>query len=152
MLPVAAAFLLWPASILPQGSNILSVQDPPALAARRGTAVQAKLKVSLRPGFHVNSNTPSEDYLIPFKLTWTPGPLESPAVAYPKAQMEKYEFSDKPISVFTGDFDLNTSFKVPAGAPVGPTVITGKLRYQACNDKSCFPPKTAEVKMTVQVQ
>jgi hypothetical protein len=132
--------------------NILSIEAPPALAAKRGATAQAKLKVSLKPGFHVNSNTPSEDYLIPLKLTWPPGPLESASVAYPKPQNEKYEFSDKPLSVFTGNFELITTFKVPPNAPVGPAVMSGKLRYQACNYKACFPPKTQEVKLTVQVQ
>jgi thiol:disulfide interchange protein DsbD len=137
---------------LPAQSSHLTVQDPPSLQAKRGTTAQATLKVSVEPGFHVNSNTPSEDYLIPTKLTWAPGPLGAGTVSYPKAQMEKFEFSDKPISVFAGNFGLSTTFKVPANAPVGPSVMTGKLRYQACNNKSCFPPKTAEVKMTVQVQ
>jgi hypothetical protein len=66
--------------------------------------------------------------------------------------MEKYEFSEKPLSVFTGNFELNTTFKVPANAQVGPSVMAAKLRYQACNNKACFPPKTADVKLPVQVQ
>jgi Disulphide bond corrector protein DsbC len=147
---IAAALLFLP-SLVSQG-NILTVEPPPAVPAKRGAAVQARVKVLLQSGYHANSNTPSEDYLIPLKLTWTPGPLESPVVAYPKPQMEKYEFSDKPISVFTGNFELTTSFKVPANAPVGPSIMAGKLRYQACNNKACFPPKTVEVKLPVQVQ
>ncbi len=122
------------------------------MAAKRGSNVQAKLKVVLQPGYHANSNTPSDDYLIPMKLTWGPGPLESPVVAYPKPQMEKYEFSEKPISVFTGNFELVTTFKVASNATVGPTIMAGKLRYQACNNKACFPPKTVEIKLPVQVQ
>jgi len=151
MLGAIAAGLLYLPSARTQG-NILSVQPPPAVPAKRGATAQAKVKVSLQSGYHVNSNTPSDDYLIPLKLTWTPGPLESPVVAYPKPHMEKYEFSDKPLSVFTGDFELNTAFKVPANAPVGPAVMAGKLRYQACNNKACFPPKTVDVKLPVQVQ
>ncbi len=148
---MAAAVLAWlPSS--PAQSNILSVQDPPALAAKRGTTAQAKVKVSLQPGFHVNSNTPSEDYLIPLKLTWAAAPLQPGVVTYPKPQLEKYEFSDKPISVFTGNFEVATAFQVPANAAVGPAMATGKLRYQACNSRQCFPPKTVEIKMTVQVQ
>ena len=146
-----AASLLFPPGLFPQG-NILTVDPPSAVPAKRGTTVQSKLKVTLQPGFHANSNTPSEDYLIPMKLTWTPAPLDSPSVVYPKGQMEKYEFSDKPISVYTGTFDLVTTFKVPSNAPVGPSIVTGKLRYQACNNKACFPPKTLEVKLSVQVQ
>jgi Disulphide bond corrector protein DsbC len=146
-----AAWLLYPPSAQTQG-NILSVEPPQAVPAKRGATAVARLKVSLQSGYHVNSNTPSDEYLIPLKLTWTPGPLESPSVSYPKPQMEKYEFSDKPLSVLTGNFELNTTFKVPANAPVGPSVMAGKLRYQACNNKACFPPKTADVKLPVQVQ
>ena len=73
-------------------------------------------------------------------------------VAYPKPQMVKVPFQEKPLSVLTGKFELSTQFKVPADASVGPATVTGKLRYQACNDKSCFPPKTLEVKVPVEVQ
>jgi len=115
--------------------------------------VQSKIPVSIREGYHVNSNTPSLDYLIPLKLTWTAtGALEAGAVTYPKPSLEKYEFDDKPISVFTGNFDLVANFKVAATAPAGPGVATGKLRYQACNNKACFPPKTIDVTVSYQVQ
>src|SRR5258708_23967179 len=108
---MAAALLFLP-SLLPQDS-LLTVEPPAAAPAKRGSTAQAKVKVLLKTGYHANSNTPTDDYLIPMKLTWTPGPLESPVVAYPKPQMEKYEFSDKPISVYTGSFDLSTTFKLP---------------------------------------
>jgi hypothetical protein len=147
---ITAALLFLPS--LPAQSNLLTVEPPQAVPAKRGTTVQAKIKAVLQPGYHANTNTPSDDYLIPLKLTWGSGPLESPVVTYPKGQMEKYEFSDKPISVYTGNFELATTFKVPANAPVGPTIMTGKLRYQACSNKACFPPKTVEVKLPVQVQ
>lgn len=111
-----------------------------------------KLAISLAPGYHVNSNTPSESYLIPLKLTWNPGPLEVLHVSFPKPHVEKYEFSPKPLSVFTGNFDIATRFKVPADAATGPGVVTGKLRYQACNNTACFAPKTIEVKLPVQIQ
>ena len=107
--------------------------------------------MELRSGYHCNSNTPSDDYLIPLKLTWTPGTLEVGEVVYPKPQMEKYSFSEKPLSVYTGSFEIVTRFKVPAGAPFGDTVIPAKLRYQACTDRMCLPPKTVEVSLPVNV-
>ena len=145
-----AALLLVPG--LTAQTNLLSVDPPQAVPAKRGATVQAKVKAVLQPGYHANSNVPTDEYLIPLKLTWDKGPLESPVVAYPKAQLEKYEFSEKPISVYTGSFELVTTFKVAANAPVGPTIMAGKLRYQACSNKACFPPKTVEIKLPVQVQ
>jgi hypothetical protein len=131
---------------------MLTVAPPQKVAAKRNTAVEAKIAVSLAPGYHVNSNKPSEEYLIPLKLTWAPGALEAAEVIYPKAHMEKYSFSSKPLSVYTGNFDLVTKFKVAAKATPGPGAMVGKLRYQACNDKACFPPKTVEVTLPYQVQ
>ncbi len=139
-------------SLWAQGSALVSAESPQKLLAKRGAAAQARIAVSIQPGYHVNSNTPSESYLIPLRLTWTPGVLEPGEVVFPKPRMEKYEFSDKPISVFTGDFDLIAKFRTPANAPPGPGVMVGKLRYQACNQNACFAPKTAEVRLPYQIQ
>jgi len=137
-----------------QGNQYLTAEASQKLVVKRGASAEAKIAVSVQPGFHVNSNTPSDPYLIPLKLTWAPGgALEAagPPV-FPKPQMEKYEFSDKPLSVFTGDFDLIAKLKAPAGASQGPGIMLGKLRYQACNNNSCFPPKTVEVRISYQIQ
>ena len=110
-----------------------------------------KVALELRPGYHCNSNKPSDDYLIPLKLTWAPGPLESPEVTYPAPQMEKYSFSPTPLSVYSGSFALITKFKVAASATPGQTVVNGKLRYQACNDHMCLTPKTIEVSIPIDI-
>jgi len=110
-----------------------------------------KLSLEVRTGYHCNSNKPLDDYLIPLKLTWAPGPLESPEVTYPAPQMEKYSFSPTPLSVYTGNFDLMTKFKVSASATPGQAIITGKLKYQACNDRMCLTPKTIDVSIPIDI-
>lgn len=136
-----------------QTSPTLSIGALPTLKAKKGSVAVVTVKASLPAGFHANSNTPSEAYLIPLKLTWTGGPLQSETITYPKPKMEKFPFSDnKPISVVTGEFDITTRFKVPSAAASGPASQTGKLRYQACNDKACFPPKTVDVSLVVDVE
>jgi hypothetical protein len=130
----------------------LSVADPQKLTAKREGAAEQKLHLQLKPGYHVNSNKPAEEYLIPLRLTWAEGPLEAAEVVYPAPKFEKYEFSEKPLSVYSGEFDVLTKFKVKAGTAPGPAQQTGKLRYQACNDKMCLPPKTIDVKLPVLVE
>ena len=125
---------------------------PEKVNAKRGASAQVKAAVSLKEGYHVNSNTPSEAYLIPLRLTWEPGVLETVDVAFPKPTLEKYSFSEKPLSVFTGAFEVVTNFKVAAGAQSGPGMVLGKLRYQACNSNSCLPPRTIEIKLPVVIQ
>ena len=136
-----------------QNSGYLNVGELPKVAARRGAAVQAKIPLAVQPGYHVNSNTPSDEYLIPLKLTWKQtGALEAGAVAYPKPALEKYEFAEKPLSVFTGSFQVTANFKVKADAPAGPGAAVGTLRYQACSDRACYPPKNIEVTLPYTIQ
>jgi hypothetical protein len=136
----------------PQSSSErVTAGQPQKVAGKRNDAVQTKIPVSILEGYHVNSNTPSDEYLIPLKVTWTSlGALEGGRVTYPKA--EKITVGDQSLSVFTGKFDLAVSFKISANAPAGPGIATGKLGYQACNDKMCFPPKSIEIDVPYQVQ
>ena len=132
-------------------ANVLNYLPPKKVVAKPGATVDSVLPVELRPGYHVNSNTPSEDYLIPLRLSWNPGVLEAAGSTFPAPKLEKYRFSDKPLSVFTGDFQIVTRFKAAANAPPGPATLTGKLRYQACNDSMCLPPKTLDVSLQVEI-
>jgi len=135
-----------------QQPGVLTIPDPPKLVVKRTENPSYSLKVSIKPGYHANSNKPSEDYLIPLKLTWEPGALEVEEVIYPKPKHEQFSFSEKPLSIFDGEFEIVTKFKRSANPPLGPGFLAGKLRYQACNDKMCLPPKSIEVKLPVLMQ
>jgi len=134
-----------------QNNNVLTIAPPEKVTAKIGAATQVKLALEVRTGYHCNSNKPLDDYLIPLKLTWTAGALESPEVTYPPPQMEKYSFSPTPLSVYSGTFELMTKFKVAASAIPGQAIVAGKLRYQACNDRMCLPPKTIDVSIPIDI-
>lgn len=146
---LALAFL---PSLWAQGSSVLTAVAPPRTTGKRGEEFTAKVNIQLRNGYHVNSHTPADEYLIPLRLTWNAAPLQVVDLIYPKPKLENYSFSRKPVSVFTGDFDIITRFKAPASMPQGPSVLVGKLRYQACTDSSCLPPKNVEVRLPLHIQ
>ena len=138
---------MWPQS----STERVTVGQPAKIAGKRNDAVQTKIPVSILDGYHVNSNAPSDEYLIPLKVSWTSlGALEGGQVTFPKA--EKITVGDQSLSVFTGKIDLGVNFKISAKAPGGPGVAAGKLSYQACNNKMCFPPKSVEISVPYQVQ
>ena len=121
------------------------------MATTRGAAAKITLTMYVRAGFHVNSDKPNDDYLIPLKLTWDKGPLEVDDIEYPAPQMEKTNFSDK-LSVFSGSFRVTTKLHALPDAPLGPATMTGKLRYQACDDHQCLRPQTINVKVPVEIR
>ena len=155
--PALACLLLlaapWPClQAQAPGNAVLTVTPSPRLTIQRGATADFALKAELQAGFHVNSNMPGDDYLIPIKLTWNKDPLEAEQVTYPKAQQEKLSFSPNPISVYTGSFEIGTRFKAAPTAMPGMAFMNGKLRYQACNNKECLPPRTVDVRVTLDIQ
>jgi len=136
-----------------QNSGHLKLGELPKVAGKRGAAVQATIPLAVDPGFHVNSNKPNEEYLIPLRITWkSTGALQPGEIVFPKPAQEKYEFTEKPLSIFSGKFAVIANFKVAPDAPAGPGVAVGQLRYQACSDKMCFPPKNVEIALPYSVQ
>jgi len=135
-----------------QSNGALSLAAPERLTIKRGSTGEVRLKAELRPGFHVNSNTPNDEFLIPLKLTWAKEPLDVEQITFPKPQLEKYDFSANPVSVFSGTFEIVTRFKAPPSATPGMAILAGKLRYQACNNKECLAPRTLDIRVTADVQ
>src|ERR1700677_2245588 len=83
----------------------LTVGAPAKISGGRNQAVQTKIPVAVDPGFHVNSNPPAQENLIPLSITWSAtGALEAGKVTYPKATKEKVGADT--LTVYTGTFDL----------------------------------------------
>jgi hypothetical protein len=130
--------------------NKLAVSPPNPITVKRGSTAVENLRVEVLPGFHVNSDHPKDEYLIPLKLTWQDGPLETKSVSFPRP--EEIQVGQERLLVFTGSFDIRTEFTAPATASAGSTTIIGKLRYQACSNQMCFRPASVEVKLPVTVE
>ena len=131
---------------------MVSISAPEKVIARKNTVQPVEITIQVKNGYHVNSTTPSDEYLIPLALTFTGSALPVEGIVYPKPKMQKFEFSPKPISVYEGDIKTTTRVKIPSGTPSGMTHLTGKLRYQACSERACLPPRTLEVKVPVEIR
>ena len=59
------------------------------------------VSIQIRPNYHINSNTPADEYLIPTRLTWESSGLDLTKTEYPEPETVKYSFSDKPLSVYS---------------------------------------------------
>jgi len=138
------------------GQSSASVVNPhPAISVdkvKQGSKFQAAVVVDISSGYHINSNRPSESYLIAtsLKLAKEQGVVAG-LVVYPRGQVKKFSFSDKPLSVYEGRAVLKFSATASAGIAVGSHTIHGKLTVQACNDQACLQPKTIDVEIPFEV-
>jgi thioredoxin:protein disulfide reductase len=138
------------ASALAQSSASVVKVSQSSVKVKKGGAAAGTITLTIDGGYHINSNRPSEKYLIPTTLKLLPlAGFTVGGVVYPKAKLQKFTFSEKPLSVYEGQVVLK--FNVRAGAAAGSQTLKGKLTIQACNDQQCLRPQTVDVNIPVEV-
>jgi Thiol:disulfide interchange protein DsbD, N-terminal len=137
------------------GDNVPSVVMAPigTVQVRAGASKDLSLDFRIGPEFHINSHTPHSELLIPTVLKLTaPAPVMVADLKYPAGQDVTFPFSpDEKLSVYSGDFSIDTVLKAPASAAAGTYPVKGELRFQACDHSACYPPKTIPVQFQVTV-
>ena len=98
-----------------------------------------RLTATIASGWHVNSHRPSEEYLIATAAHLDPvAGVTFGEPVYPAGVQKKFAFSESPLSVYEGSFSIDVPVLWNAQSP--PAAISGRVEYQACNDKSCLAP------------
>jgi hypothetical protein len=131
----------------------VTIAPIPLVTAARTTQTMVHLNFRVSSGGHINSNAPKSEFLIPTTLKMDlPTDIVLGRIEYPKGQDVTFPFSpDESLSVYSGDFDITVAVHPLKSVVPGKYVMHGLLRYQACNNSQCFPPKTLPVNFDVKV-
>jgi suppressor for copper-sensitivity B len=102
-------------------------------------------------GWHVNANPATLPYLIPTEARVEVPPGWQPAhITYPASVQRTFAFETEPLDVYEGTVEIPIQIAVPPDAR-GAVAVAARLRYQACSDRVCLPPVTAERVATLEV-
>ena len=124
----------------------------PVYKVKPGLAVEAVVVIEIDHGYHINSNRPAESFLIPTALKLQPlKGLTVARVVYPKAKLQKFVFSEKPMSVYEGKALLKFNARALPSIAAGTHIVKGKLTVQACNHEQCLRPQTIDVEIPFEV-
>jgi hypothetical protein len=150
-------FALFAASLIAQepGTRVPSVTFAPIgkVQVKPGSSATVQLDFRVGEDFHINSNQPKSELLIPtqLKLSAT-APVSVASLKYPAGDEVSFPFAPgEKLSVYSGDFSVAAVVKAPANAHPGEYSVSGELRFQACDRSACYPPRAVPVKFTVSV-
>ena len=121
-------------------------------AVAKGSTARGVVTMSIPGGLHVNSNRPSSEYAIPTTVRITGQGIRVRSVSYPRGQNRKFDFSENLINVYEGTVRFPFTFSVPAGFRGNTVRLRAVVRYQACTNEVCYPPKNKEITLTARVQ
>ncbi len=154
-LVVALALLTTFAFAQSPGKKAPSVTLAPIdlVSVTRGKGAPVSLHFRVASGFHINSNTPKSEFLIPTALKMdAPTDIVLTRTSYPPGKDMTFPFApDEPLDVYTGDFTVSMTVRPLHTVQPGKYAIHGDLKYQACDNAACYPPKHLPVDFEVKV-
>ena len=116
-----------------------------------GSEFKVAVKVMVDSGWHINSDKPHEDFLIPSQFTMDTSLFKLVKVAYPQAEDIKLDISETPLSVWEREVYVAAMVKAPDSLAPGAYTLPLYLDYQACNNMTCMPPNTIKDSIIVQI-
>ncbi len=118
-----------------------------------GSSADAKVRLTIQSGYHINANPPTYPYLIATTLDISPADgISAGSVTYPKALSRKFVFAEKPLAVYEGETEVKVTLKADKSAKQGQQSLPGKLRIQACDEQVCYPPGTLDLVIPVSIK
>ncbi|MGI8811177.1 MAG: protein-disulfide reductase DsbD domain-containing protein [Pyrinomonadaceae bacterium] len=118
----------------------------------RGDTARGRITMVIPAGLHVNSNHPSSQYAIATALRISGSGMKSVSIAYPRGKDRKFQFSEDAINVYEGRVTFGFAVKVPQNLRGRFLRLRASVRYQACTEEVCYPPKTKVTTLTVPVK
>ncbi|MDT8066763.1 MAG: protein-disulfide reductase DsbD family protein [Terriglobia bacterium] len=119
-----------------------------------GHIAHVTLTFRVGEGFHINSHKPLDELLLPTVVQLDPPTdIMIAKIEYPEGEMLNFPFSpESKLSVYSGEFRVTAAVRPAAAMPHGTFRVHGDLRFQACNNRQCFPPKTIPVQFDVKIE
>jgi hypothetical protein len=126
---------------------------------RSGQRISLVLDVHLGRRLHVYAPGVKSDYIpIDWSMKESPA-LTVRAARYPSSKMLRLKVIKETVPVYQDTFRLVRDVTVardPVLRPLldadGKLTIEGALKYQACDDKLCYPPEIVPVRWSLQVE
>jgi hypothetical protein len=139
----------------PPGSRAPSVAyfPPEIKSVYRGHPGVVQLQFRIASGFHINSNQPKQEYLKKTELKLdAPTDIAVMKVAYPAGVDRSFPFDpDDKLNVYSGDFAVDVTVRPLKTVLPAKYAVHGTLKYQACDNAACYPPKQMPISFEIKV-
>lgn len=141
--------LSW-AALAQNSDDVISVRLISSKNKLQPGKIQAiALEVSIKEPYHINSDQPTEDFLVPTIVTLTSAKgIQLAAVEFPPAVIKALSFSTTPLAIYEEKVILLSSITIPDSFSDKELTISGSIEYQACDDIACLAPQSLDFSQT----
>ncbi len=122
-----------------------------ATGVKPGDRVHLALRVVVPEGLHLQSDRPRDPTYIPTTLWVDPARATVRELVFPPSTDFRVEGLPEALAVFEHDILIGIDALIPSATASGNLTIPARLRYQACDNKVCYPPRTVDAAWTVKI-
>jgi len=112
------------------------------------------VRIKINKKFHINSNAPKDEYLIPSKIEILNETIKKIEYDYPAPSTFKSSYSESGLSVFSDEIFIFSSIQFDSKKIINNALIELLIafKFQACDDFSCYPPAEIKNKIKIEVE
>jgi len=123
------------------------------VTVRMGSRAPMQITLHVQPGFHINSSQPLTPELIPTQVHFTPPEdLVIAKVQYPAGVLMSFPFDPtNKLSVYSGSVVVKATVLPSPKAAAGTYTVHAEVKYQACDNSACYPPKRMPIAFDVKI-
>jgi DsbC/DsbD-like thiol-disulfide interchange protein len=151
MKKIFLSLLFIPAFLFVSEAHAQSVSGS-AAAITRGGSARGSVVFSIPGNLHTNSNRPGSEFAIPTVVSVTSPNGKISGISYPRGKNKKFSFSDDTLNIYEGTVKFGFKVSVPAAFKGNSIKIRAVVKYQACTESVCYPPKSQEITFTANVR
>ncbi|MFN4180799.1 MAG: cytochrome c biogenesis protein CcdA, partial [Armatimonadota bacterium] len=116
---------------------------------RQGSEFKVALVAKIKEGYHIQAPKPPEGFIATTLTVEAPKGFSVVRIWYPPTEVK--EMLGQKLPLYEGTQTFAALLKVDKSVKTGNANLTLKLRYQACDDKSCYPPRTLTLIVPVEI-
>jgi uncharacterized protein YyaL (SSP411 family) len=117
-----------------------------------GSTCRVAMILNIQDGWHINQNPPQPDFVNATRFTMkTKQGTKLVEVKYPKGHKINAAGFDEPVMVYDGQIVLFGTIEIPESAAGKVEEFELQVRYQACSESRCEPPKTLTLSGRLEV-
>ena len=137
---------------LPMSSPAIVTVSVPESVLYMGVSTMIEVTVSVKEGYHIQANKLSDEYLISTTLEINSNELITiDKLDFPTSEPFQLEGTESLLQVYDGKFIIKLFVSPVTKTQTGKYLLDARLRYQACDSKSCLFPRVIDFSIPIDV-
>ena len=133
-------------------SQLVTIIPSKEVTVVKGQSAQLSVRIKIKKGFHIQANPASDEFLIPTTLTVVAGNDIVPGKpVYPGGHPYRLKGATDDLLTYEDEVTISLPVTVMHSAQAGMVSVTGKLRFQPCDDRKCLFPRSIPVEIPVKI-